>query len=86
MSRRVAYARSVSRTTTVLVLANLVVVAVWIVLRVAWFDGAVGCDDEGTPATDTCYRRMDAIAYLSWAAVAFLAVSVLVVAARRLRR
>ncbi len=54
---------------------HVVAIGVWIVLRTSWFDGSVGCDDEGGAAYDRCTRRSDAIAYYAWIEAALLALT-----------
>lgn len=55
---------------------HVVAIGLWLVLRTAWFDGSIGCDDEGTAEAARCSRRADALASFAWIEAALLALTV----------
>ena len=72
-----------STTTRVLValgLENAVLTTGTYVLKRTWFGtGAVGCDDEGVPATTVCYERADWITALIWTELGLAALTVVAI-------
>ena len=80
------YGSCVARVTLCLVAANVLLIAIVVTLRLLWFDGSVGCDDEGVPATAECYRRGDILVYLAWAEIVLFGATVLWMAGRGLLR
>jgi hypothetical protein len=74
------------RVVAALAVANGAVVATWFALRAAWFDGSVGCDDSDPPQPPGCDLHGDVLTWIALAEVAFLAISLLLVAGLLLRR
>ncbi len=78
---------SLVRIIAAFMVANGMVIAAWFVLKAAWFgSGSIGCDDSDPLQLAGCDVHGDVLAWLALGELAFLVVSVLLIAGIALRR